>query len=332
MPINVLVSGAGGDVGQGVIKSLYSSCLDLEVYATCIDITSAWLHKVKHSFIAPLSASDEYIPYLIKLIDKCKIDVFFPTVDSEILKISHFREAIEKQTGCLVFVGSSNVVQITDDKLETAEFLKRNGFCSPASIALDPLTVEPFITQVGFPVILKKRRGRGSNEVFMINSLAEIEPYYCQLDFMLQEWLDPSHGEYTSGIYLGDDGTVKGSCTFKRQLKNGSTYIAERIVEPRLEEPLEQVACSLGLKYLNIQSMRRGNKLIPFEFNGRLSGTTAMVSRIFNAPEMFIRERFLREAVQRMQNYSRFVAMRFYDEVYATDEDFDALLARSKRI
>jgi len=332
MPINVLVSGAGGDVGQGVIKSLHSSRLDVEVYAICISTTSAWLHKVEHSFIAPLSASDQYIPYLIELINKCKIDVFIPTVDSEILKISHFKEAIEKQTNCLVFVGHSDVVQTTDDKLKTVEFLKQNGFCSPASIALDPLTVEPFINEVGFPLILKKRSGRGGTNVFKIHSFAEIVPYYCQVDFMLQEWLDPSHGEYTSGIYLGDDGAVKGSCTFRRQLKNGSTYIAERVVEPLLEEPLEQIACSLGLKYLNIQSMRRGDRLIPFEFNGRLSGTTAMVSKIFNAPEMFIRERFLGETIQRQQNYSRFVAMRFYDEVYATDEDIKALIARSKKI
>jgi len=332
MPINVLVSGAGGDVGQGVIKSLHSSCLDLEVYTICISPTSSWLHNVKHSFVAPLSASEEYIPYLIRLIKKCRIDVFFPTVDGEILKISHYKEAIERETGCSVFVGSKDLIEITDDKLKTSVFLKRNGFPSPLSIDLNPLTAESFLEQVGFPVILKKRSGRGSNEVYKISSLDEIEPYFCHDGLMLQEWLDPLYGEYTTGIYLGDDGAVKGSCTFKRQLRNGSTYIAERVVDPILEEPLEQVACALGLKYLNVQSMLRGNQLIPFEFNGRLSGTTAIVSKVFNAPEMFVRERLLGEAIQRMANQSRFIAMRFYDEIYATDEDIEALVARSADI
>ena len=62
------------------------------------------------------------------------------------------------------------------------------------------------------------------------------------------------------------------------------------------------MAQAAGLKYINIQSMRRGDKLIPFEFNGRLSGSTAMVSKIFNAPEMFVRERLLGETLTRIEN------------------------------
>ena len=94
----------------------------------------------------------------------------------------------------------------------------------------------------------------------------------------------------------------------------------------------ERIARALGMKYLNIQSMRRGDELVPFEFNGRLSGTTAMVSRVFNAPEMFIRERILGERIARVDNPVRFVAMRYYEEVYATPEQIDALLARSAEI
>lgn len=332
MKIRVLVSGAGGDVGQGVIKSLNSSSLDIEVYATCIGTTSSWLYKVERSFIAPLSVCEGYIPFLIRLINKYQIKIFFPTVDSEILKISHFKDIIEMETSCIVFVGTTDLVKIADDKLKTTDFLRLNGFCSPASIALDPLTVESFIDEVGFPVILKKRSGRGANEVYKVNIMAEIEPYFCKDDFMLQEWLDPAQGEYTTGIYLGDDGAAKGVCTFKRQLRNGSTYIAERVVDPLLEEPLEQMASLLGLKYLNIQSMLRGSALIPFEFNGRLSGTTAMISKVFNAPEMFIRERFLGETITRVSSLARFFAMRYYDEVYTTDNDIAALVARSSKI
>ena len=46
------------------------------------------------------------------------------------------------------------------------------------------------------------------------------------------------------------------------------------------------------IKYLNIQARLFNNEVYIFEFNGRFSGTTGIISIVFNAPEMFIREKF----------------------------------------
>lgn len=337
MPIKVLVSGAGGDVGQGVMKALAASSLDIETYTTCIGPHSSWLHmgpmkEGAQSFIAPYSAAEDYVPFLIRLIRKFGIQVFFPTVDGEIVKIAREKARIEGETGALVFVDDSDKVAVSDDKLNTALFLKSHGYAYPDSVVAQGQAPHDLAARLGYPLIVKKRSGKGSQDVFQVNDAAEMERRLGDPAFMVQEWLDPAAGEYTSGLYLGDDGEIKGVCTFRRKLKGGSTFIAERIVDPQLEKPLEAIARSLGMKYLNIQSMRRGNELVPFEFNGRLSGTTAMVSRVFNAPEMFIRERLLDEPLQRVDNPTRFVAMRYYEEAYASPEDIDALLARSKTV
>lgn len=333
MPIKVLISGAGGDVGQGVLKALAASPLDIKPYTICIGPHSSWLHQPGiHSFIAPLSASEEYVPWLIRLIQRYGIQVFFPTVDGEIAKIARAKARIEGETGAQVFVDSTDKVAVSDDKLNTAEFLRSHGFAYPASAAADAPEARALATKLGYPLIVKKRSGKGSQEVFRVDNEAELECRLGEPAFVVQECLDPDQGEYTSGLYLGDDGEIKGVCTFRRKLKGGSTYIAERIVDPLLEKPLECIARTLGMKYLNIQSMRRGAELVPFEFNGRLSGTIAMVSRVFNAPEMFIRERILGERIARVDNPDCFVAMRYYEEAYATPEQIDALLARSAEI
>lgn len=332
MPIKVLVSGAAGDVGQGVLKALAASPLDIEPYTTCIGPHSSWLHKGITSFIAPRSASEEYVPYLIRLIRRFGIQVFFPTVDGEITKIAREKARIEGETGAQVFVASVDKVAVSDDKFNTAEFLRANGFAYPASAVADSPEARALADRLGYPLIVKKRSGKGSQDVFRVDDAAELERRLGDPTYVVQEWLDPDQGEYTSGLYLGDDGEIKGVCTFRRSLRGGSTYIAERIVDPLLEQQLERIARALGMKYLNIQSMRRGNELVPFEFNGRLSGTTAMVSRVFNAPEMFIRERILGERIARVDNPVRFVAMRYYEEAYATPEQIDALLARSVEI
>lgn len=332
MSINVLISGAGGDVGQGVAKCLAASSLDVKLFLTCIKEDSSWLHMGHTGFIAPLSASDDYVPFLIRLMNKHAIQVFIPTVDSEIAKIAREKERIETETGALVFVDAPAPVDICEDKYETAQFLKENGFAAPASAVLGTAEADALRKEFGFPLIAKKRQGQGNTDVFVIRDDAQLNALTGDQSFMLQEWLDPAEGEYTSGIYLGDDGTVKGICTFHRTLKGGSTFIAKRVVDPALEEPLEAIARRLGMKYLNIQSMLRQGVLVPFEFNGRFSGTTAMVGRVFNAPEMYIRERLLGETLDRVANTKLFTAMRYYEEVYSAPDDITQLKMRSEDI
>lgn len=333
MSIKVLISGAGGDVGQGVLKALAASRLDTELYATCISAHSSWLHAAGiRGFIAPPSADAGYVDYLIRLIQNFGIQAYFPTVDSEIVKVAQAKARIESETGAVVFVDDPQCVSVCDDKFQTVEFLRRHGFAYPDSAVASEEAARDLVSRLGYPLIAKKRSGKGSQHVHVVRSEAELVHHLGDAEFVLQEWLDPAAGEYTSGIYLGDDGQVKGACTFRRQLKAGSTFIAERIVDPVLEAPLEDMARALDMKYLNVQSMRRGNELVPFEFNGRLSGSTAMVARLFNAPEMFLRERLLGERLERVDNPARFVAMRYYEEIFATPEQIDDLMTRSARI
>lgn len=329
MPINVLVSGAGGDVGQGVLRALSASRLDVKCYTTCISKHSAGLYMGARGFLAPLSNDESYVPFLINLIKKLGINSFFPTVDGEIKKIAKEKSHIEAETGAFVFVDDLKKVSITDDKLENFRYLQERNFPCPHSISADSPDLLNFVQNYGFPVVVKRRVGRGGQEVVIAKSFNQIEPVIGDSSFMLQEWLDPVQGEFTSGFYIGDDGEIKGDCTFQRKLRGGSTIVAQRIIDRDLEGPLEEIAVSLGMKYLNIQSMRRGGVLVPFEFNGRLSGTTSIVSKIFNAPEMFIREKLLGEKLYRINNTERFVAMRYYDEVYASFDEVDQLVARS---
>lgn len=330
MSTKVLISGAGGDVGQGVLKALSASSLEVELYATCMSAHSSWLHATGvHGFIAPPSADAGYVDYLIRLIRRFGIQAYFPTVDSEIVKIAQAKARIESETGAAVFVDDLARVSVCDDKFQTAEFLRSQGFAYPASAVAGEEAARDLVARLGYPLIAKKRSDKGSRHVHVVRNETELGLYLGDADFVLQEWLDPSGGEYTSGIYVGDDGQVKGACTFRRQLKAGSTFIAERIIDPVLEAPLEDMARALGMKYLNVQSMRRDHELVPFEFNGRLSGSTAMVARLFNAPEMFLRERLLGERLERVDNPARFVAMRYYEEIYATPGQIDALITRS---
>jgi carbamoyl-phosphate synthase large subunit len=327
-PIRVLVSGAGGDAGQGVIKALQQSTMNFETYATCIRAESPWLYRVERGFIAPPSASSEYVPFIISLIKSFEIDLYIPTVDSEILKIAQQRERIQSESGSRVFVGKSSAVAIAADKLATANFLQNSGLPHPeTALASDEEHVADLFQKHG-KLILKPRAGHGSQGVQQLNVSDELEFEWRTEQYVVQEWLDPSQGEFTSGIYLGRDGEVKGACTFLRELRHGSTHIATRIINSSLENPLIDIAVGLGLPYLNIQSMRREDTLIPFEFNARLSGSTAIVSKVFNPVEMYVREWIGQEQIEVSRNVEQFVAMRYLEEEIVSLAEIEMMRAQ----
>ncbi len=331
--INVLVSGAGGDVGQGVIKALQKSKLDLEIYKICVFEDSSFLHLDNKSFIAPFSADDGYIDYLITLMNKLHIDIFFPTVDSEIVKISENKKLLESCTDAKVFVDDIEKVLICDDKYDTYKFLIKHGFATPKTIIPKSYEeIEEFVSEVGVPFVVKKRLDNGARNFHILKHIEDSRIFLGDEDFIFQELLEPNEGEYTTGIYLGDDSEVKGLCMLKRELKCGSTYKARRIIDEKLENELKEVAKAVGLKYLNIQARRKDGKFYIFEFNGRLSGTTGVISRVFNAPEMAVREMILGEKLQKVENSDEFVMMRYHEEIYTTMDKIRELHKRSDQI
>ena len=333
MKIRVLVTGVGGDVGQGVIKALNRTSLDLEIYKVCAYYNSSWLHMDDLSFIAPLVVSDEYVPFLIRIMNKYKIDIIFPCIDSEIVKISREKQRIEESTNGIVCVDKHEKVDLCDNKYKAYEFLRENNFKCPATVIPSSLEeIKKLIGEVGFPLIAKERKGCGSNNIKFINTYSQGRNYLGKTNYILQEFLQSEEDEFTTGIYLGDDGEVKGILTLRRELKGGSTYRAERIIDNELEAPLIKIAVKLGIKYLNIQSRLKNGSLYPFEFNGRFSGTTGIISHVFNAPELFIRERILGEKIAKKQNYDKFVVMRYYEEIYTSPENIESLLKRSGEI
>lgn len=327
--INVLVDGAGGDVGQGILKSLIDSTLNLKLFASCISASSSWLYKIENSYIFPLVSDENFIEFLIKFLNQHKIDVYFPTVDSTLLKISKHKELIEKETGTKIFIDTYKKIKICDDKFLTYEFLRSNNYDAPSTISLDSSNLEEFLKKQQFPLILKTKRGNGAKNVHKIGKFSELEPFIGNRDWLLQEFLDISK-EITSGIYIGNDNEVKGIYTLKRTLKCGSTYHAERIIDDKLNNLLTNIAKKLNMKYINIQAVYDGDILLPFEFNGRLSGTTGAMRHIFNVPELFIRESILNETIRSSINNEKIYFTRYNEEIIYTQKDIDQLFKRSQ--
>lgn len=319
--INILISGVGGDVAQGVIKCLYKSEIETQIYKIGHNTQESWLYKDDLSFLCPAASSGEYVDYLISFINEHKIDVFIPCIDSEIYNIAGHAKDITEKTGCQVIVGDVDRILICEDKYQTYKFLKDNGFSYPETY------LSPGPKEHRFPYILKSKTGCGSKDIHLVDNEIQLNSLQFSENNILQERLIGD--EYTAGVYLGNDKEIKGVCIFKRKLKCGSTNFAERIIDKEMESYVCSIAKKLGLNYVNIQFRLKDGLPCPFEFNGRFSGTTGIISRVFNAPEIWLRENILKEYVEPCQNVEKFYVMRYCEEVYATEEQVASLIERS---
>jgi carbamoyl-phosphate synthase large subunit len=328
--IKVLVDGVGGDVGQGIVKSLLDSNLTLEIFVADNKDSASWLYKIDKSYIFPNAEEDYFIEFLINFLINNKIDIYFPSIDSSIMKLSKNKELIESSTNTKIFIDNYEKIKICNDKYLTQKFLINHSFDSPETCQLiNKEEVESFFRDNKPPFILKPKIGNGSNDIHRIFSYHDLDSYLFNPDYILQELLDVSF-EITSGIYFGDDAEVKGIYVLSRELRNGSTYSANRVINECLNTKLIEIAKSMNMKYINIQAVYKNNVLIPFEFNGRLSGTTGAMRSVFNAPEFFIREKILAEKIQPSTNFQDISFSRYYEEVYYAPKDKINLIERSK--
>jgi carbamoyl-phosphate synthase large subunit len=327
--INVAISGVGGDVGMGTIKALEESGLPIEFFLMSIDPKSAWLYRYPNRAISPPVNSAHYLDFLLSYIGENKIEVFIPTIDSEIVLVAKHRKNLEKETGCKIFVNSFESAEITQDKYLTYKFLKSNNFSTPETFIYN----EEFQTsEILFPCILKPRKGAGSKNISLVNSSKDLEFFERDSNFVIQEYLSSTFPEFTCGVYLNNSGEVMGASLLKRELLNGSTHFAERVINPVIEAEVIKVAQILNTKYLNVQAKFDGENLQIFELNGRLSGTTSIVAKIFNAPSLFIREEVCKEDISRSESIDEFIAIKYQDEVYIPKQDYLKMMDETSNI
>ena len=101
---NILVTGVGGIVGQGIIKCLNMANADegSSVWYGIIGANAspfaAGLYMVKKGVIIPKADDDEYIASLINIIKRNKVTAVYVGTDPELVIISKNKKFIEEET------------------------------------------------------------------------------------------------------------------------------------------------------------------------------------------------------------------------------------------
>lgn len=288
--ISVLVTGAGGGVGQGIIKSLrLIPDLDLRVIGADASTQAAGLYACDKAYLVEPCLAPGYLDSLARIFATEKVDYYFPGTDIELAFCAEHKAEIIQTHGVTVVVNPLEVVGIADDKARTAAFLASHDLPHPKTWSLaharDSRTVD-------FPVIVKPAVGFRSIGVEKAHDHADLLAYPGEPDgIIVQELIGSDDQEFTCTI-VGHKSGLSPVLSLRRDLRSGDTYRAfpERV--PQIDEYVRKVAALLKIEGSCNFQLRLTEDGVPkiFEINARYSGTTPLCAQLgFNPVEYYLK-------------------------------------------
>lgn len=267
----VLVTGIGGNVGQGICKNLRLHYgLDVKIVGTNIEEKTAGRYLVDAFHLVVRADHPDYLKAIKDLVTQEAVDLILPATDLESYLLSDGELFAQGK----VLTSPLSTQLCFYDKLKTYELFH--------SLNLNfPKTYLPssFDKNSADHLILKQRSGGGSKNLFLKPTLQQIKD--ADDEFVIQEKLTGI--EITSTCFYPEKGAVIGPITFIRDLKFGTTFYCKRVKE--YDEEVLGIFKKMGSKVkirgsINLQSIVTDKGVFPFEINGRISGTNSIRSHL----------------------------------------------------
>lgn len=332
--IRVLVTGAGALLGQGILRSLRMGNNKYHIVSADPSELSTGHVLADSSYLIPFVNDNKYLERIEEIILKEKIECIFIGTDVELPIFSRKKEYLENKYNIKVFVSSEKVIEISNDKKKTADFLKENNFPYPFSIMTsDTLGIKKLNELAEYPYIAKPVDGARSKGLRMINNEKDLKEV-CSFEnnLVVQEYIEEDEGEYTTGC-LVVGGECKAVVSMVRDLRDGNTWRAYRNKETsKYDEIIENVVNKLEADgAINFQYRIKNGKPIIFEINGRFSGTTPLRAMFgFNEVEALINFHIKGKTIQTI-NLKEGVILRAFSDIFIENETKE-LFSKNKEI
>lgn len=270
----ILVSGASGIIGYGILKSLRKSHPHLRLIGTSIyedSVAPAFCDIFEK---APLTNDDAYLPWLLALIKKYDVAMAIPSIEDDVLLWSRNREQIQ-ETGTSVLLNNPELIELCCDKWLFYEKMRDSD--SPYAI---PTSLEYIESEHTFPFLVKPRCGSASRGIQIIKDSNML--LSCLDDIGRKLIVQPVVGtlneEYTVSAFFDASSHLCCWLSLKRFLsKSGFTEKAQTIELENIQHVLEE----LGQQFkpvgpTNFQFRKSGDHLKLLEINPRISSATSI--------------------------------------------------------
>ncbi|MBD3215957.1 MAG: ATP-grasp domain-containing protein [Candidatus Lokiarchaeota archaeon] len=296
--IKVLVTGAGGPAGMGVIKSLKLSDLDINILGADMDKYAPGLYISDKSFIIPAADNEKFSEKILEICDLEDVDIIIPTVDQEVVIFSKFMDRLNKIHVKIMIPNLQNILNCIN-KWKTYNICKKERLDVPLSIQVTRENIIENMSELDFPIVIRPYQSRGARGISFIQSKDEIPAAIRKAEkysdkYMIQEFVPGP--VYTVSCLLDQKSNIKASIVLKKLKEKPSTggvaIAGKTIVNEEIRELGEKYAKALnwvGICSPEIKFDINENKYKLMEINPRIFGYNYLASVAgVNLSELYI--------------------------------------------
>lgn len=312
----ILVSGASGVVGYGILRSLKRSSKQLSLIGTSIYDDSVAQGFCDIFEQAPPTDDAAYIEWLLNTIRKHQIDLIVPGIEIDMYKwVEHVPEI--ERNGAIALLNNMALIQLCKDKWAFYENLSEAGM--PCVIESTLCTEFDVLTsKFGLPFLLKPRCGFASKGIVKVDSADTFLRHQKDIGqiLMAQPIVGNDDEEFTTSAFCDGRGGFYASMTLKRKLsKDGFTDRAEVVVTDEFNGTISDLCKRfrpIGPTNFQFRKCMDGIKLL--EINPRISSSTSIRAAFgYNESAMAV-DYFLKHQMPAQPEIKRGKAVRYTDD------------------
>ncbi|SFL45285.1 carbamoyl-phosphate synthase large subunit [Pelosinus propionicus DSM 13327] len=320
---NILVSGASGIVGYGILKSLRQGVEKFNLIGTTIYSDSIALAFCNIFEQAPMTNDPGYIDWLCHIIKKHNVDMIIPGIEADMYKWRDNKEFIER-SGTKILLNNIELIDVCKDKWLFYEELKKNHSLLAIESRIEG-DFSNFKNDFGLPFLLKPRRGFASKGIVKVDSkdIFDLHKENLGVVLMAQPIVGSNEDEYTTSAFFDNKSVLHSYMTLRRKLSNeGFTEKAQVTNLAGIEEAIKELALIFKpIGPTNFQFRVDNNKLKLLEINPRISSATSIRAAFgYNESKMSV-EYFLNDKVPDQPVIKSGVAIRYIEEHIVYDRD-----------
>jgi hypothetical protein len=313
----ILITSVGSLVGRNILDSIEAMRGRLRVAGTNSDPLTPNNFRCDVAYVVPETADrDGFCARLRDIITSEKPDLVLAGRDDDLVPLARIKASGEFPR-TLFLTPDAAAADVVNDKYATGEFAKRHGLPYPQTAATQE-EAEALIDRRGFPLISKPRTGFASRGVTIVRNRSEASAALARSGFVLQEYLCPPSNldallpnlrfgaplahhiaetdHYSAQAMVGIGGKLLAY--FATLLDKSAIVVVKPIDAPRLEKVTADYVHHLGalgfVGPLNLNCKRLPDgRFVPYELNGRFTGTTSSRALLGYPEVVFAIEHFL---------------------------------------
>lgn len=286
MKRTILVSGASGIVGYGILRSLLKYKEQYNLIGTTIYNDSVAPAFCDIFELAVPTSSENYFEWLSYTIKKHKIDMIIPSIEADMYLWNEHKKEVEK-TGVVALLNNSELINLCKDKWKFYKHLQ-----PLVSEYLIPTTDDMSKNIFGYPYILKPKMGFGSKGIIKIYDEEDYEKNKSKItnNLIMQPIVGKDDEEYTVSAFFDKKHNLIEYLGLKRKLSlNGYTEIAQ-VIDYDFSKILQEIANIIKpIGPTNFQFRLDDNKMKLLEINPRISSSTSIRASLgYNESQMSV--------------------------------------------